>query len=120
MDHDVDLNQVDTEMDDLETDRQEEIDLAQVDIAIENEATYSTAPVLQPEPVKNKTSAKRNMQDNINLLQARWVGEVNKDIQLALNNLAEEDDQDGVIKEDMLDWLASRRDSMIVEEAWEN
>ena len=66
---DVDLGQVDTEMDDLERDRQEEIDLAQVDIEIENEATYSTAPILQTEPVKIKTSAKRNMQDNINLLQ---------------------------------------------------
>ena len=116
---DVDLGQVDTEMDELAGGRQEEIDLAQVDIEIENEATYSTAPILQTEPVKIKTSAKRNMQDNINLLQARWVGEINNDIQLALNNLAKEDDQDGVIKEDVLEWLASRRDSMIVEEAWE-
>ena len=65
---DEDLGIVDTEMDELARGRQEEIDLAQDAIEIENEATYSTAPILQPEPVKNKTSAKRNMQDNINLL----------------------------------------------------
>ena len=59
------------------------------------------------------------MQDNINLLKARWSGEVNEDIQVALYKLTEQDNPEGLVKEDLLDWLASMRDIMIVEEVWE-
>ena len=100
----IDLVQEDSEMDCQENDS--------------NSLTDKPDPVPNPWPAEIKTSAKQNLQDNINLLKARWVGEKNNDIQIALTNLNETED-DGTTKKVVVDWLARRRDNVIVEEAWE-
>ena len=88
---------------------------------ITREITITDKPYVipNPEPAEIITSAKQNLQANINLLKTRWVGEKNDDIQIGLTNL-NETEENGTTKNDVVDWLAKRSDNVIVEEAWDN
>ena len=116
----MDNIKVEEELEALEKELEEidETDLEQVDIEID--LTSDNGPVLRAGPAENiRKTAKQDMHTHINILRARWASDKHKDMKNKLEELVDKLEEGNDVKEEVVNWLVSSNDKLIIENAWE-